>query len=67
MADAKKIVGEGHEIGNHTYSHTRMVLKSPSFIKAEIEKTDELIRQAGNPNTIGRLLRGISSLKLFQK
>lgn len=47
LEDAKKIVDEGHEIGNHSYSHTRMVLKSPSFIKEEIEKTDDLIRQAG--------------------
>ena len=28
-----KIVVAGHQIGNHTYSHQRMVLKSPSFIK----------------------------------
>lgn len=45
--EAKKIVGAGHQIGNHTYSHKRMVLKSPSFIKEEIEKTDELIRSIG--------------------
>ncbi|MBG9588504.1 polysaccharide deacetylase family protein [Cytobacillus firmus] len=47
MEDAKKIVEEGHEIGNHSYSHSRMVLKSPTFIKEEIEKTDDLIRQTG--------------------
>lgn len=47
MDHAKKIAGEGHEIGNHSYSHSRMVLKSPSFIKKEIEKTDDLIRQTG--------------------
>lgn len=45
--EAKKVVNAGHQIGNHTYSHQRMVLKSPSFIKNEIEKTDELIREAG--------------------
>ncbi|WP_088104177.1 polysaccharide deacetylase family protein [Halalkalibacter urbisdiaboli] len=45
--DAKNIVQDGHEIGNHSYSHQRMVFKSPSFIKEEIEKTDELIRQIG--------------------
>ncbi|MCC3646473.1 polysaccharide deacetylase family protein [Cytobacillus oceanisediminis] len=47
MEDAKKIVGAGHEIGNHSYSHSRMVLKTPTFIKEEIEKTDDLIRQTG--------------------
>lgn len=45
--EAKKIVSAGHQIGNHTYSHDRMVLKSPSYIKNEIEKTDEYIREVG--------------------
>ncbi len=45
--EAVKIVDEGHEIGNHSYSHERMVFKSPGFIKDEIEKTDEWIRAAG--------------------
>ena len=41
------IVQAGHELGNHSYSHTRMVLKSQSFIKKEIEETDSLIKEAG--------------------
>lgn len=45
--EAVKLVEAGHQIGNHSFSHKRMVLKSPSFIKEEIEKTDELIRKAG--------------------
>jgi peptidoglycan-N-acetylglucosamine deacetylase len=45
--EAQKIANAGHQIGNHTYSHERMVLKSPSFIKEEIEKTNALIREAG--------------------
>ncbi|MBT2737484.1 polysaccharide deacetylase family protein [Bacillus sp. ISL-7] len=45
--EAKKIVSAGHQIGNHTYSHQRMVFKSTSYIKKEIEKTDELIRESG--------------------
>jgi peptidoglycan-N-acetylglucosamine deacetylase len=45
--EAKAIVNEGHQIGNHTYSHQRMIFKSPLFIKEEIEKTDELIRHGG--------------------
>lgn len=45
--DGVNLVQAGHEIGNHTYSHKRMLLKSPSFIKKEIERTDELIRQIG--------------------
>ncbi|MEH7374566.1 polysaccharide deacetylase family protein, partial [Neobacillus drentensis] len=45
--EAKKIVSAGHQIGNHTYSHQRLVFKSPSYIKEEIKKTDKLIREAG--------------------
>ena len=44
---ARRIASEGHELGNHSYSHTHMVLKSPSFIREEIERTDQLIRDSG--------------------
>jgi peptidoglycan-N-acetylglucosamine deacetylase len=47
LEDGRKIVAAGHELGNHSYSHKRMVLKTPSFIESEIERTDQLIRQAG--------------------
>ena len=46
-----KIVSAGHEIGNHSYSHTRMVLVTPSFVREEIMKTDSLIRAAGYEKT----------------
>ncbi|WP_155591664.1 polysaccharide deacetylase family protein [Lysinibacillus cavernae] len=49
--EAKKIAEAGHQIGNHTYSHKRMVLKSTSFIKKEIEKTDALIARIGYQET----------------
>jgi chitin deacetylase len=51
-AEANKIVDAGQQIGNHTYSHQRMIFKSTSFIKDEIEKTDKLIREAGYKGTI---------------
>lgn len=47
QSESQKIVKAGHQVGNHTYSHNRMIFKTPSYIKAEIEKTDRLIRQAG--------------------
>lgn len=50
--EAKKLVISGQEIGNHTYSHNRMVFKSPSYIKKEIEDTDRLIRKIGYNDTI---------------
>ena len=45
--EGKKIVEAGHEIGNHSYSHERMIFVSPAFVKDEIEKTDALIAAAG--------------------
>lgn len=43
----KSIVEQGHELGNHSYSHPEMIWKMPGFIKSEIEKTDQLLRQLG--------------------
>ena len=45
--DARRIVAAGHQVGNHSWSHARMVFKSPSFIAREIEDTDREIRKAG--------------------
>ncbi|MFC0106418.1 polysaccharide deacetylase family protein [Kibdelosporangium aridum] len=44
---ARSIVAAGHELGNHTYSHERMVLVTPGFVAEEVERTDKLIRDAG--------------------
>lgn len=38
---------EGHELGNHTWSHRVLVGKSNAFIHEEIDKTDLLIRELG--------------------
>lgn len=52
LAEARQIVAEGHELGNHSYSHPRLVLKSPSRIRQEVECTDAIIRQAGHQGEI---------------
>ncbi len=44
---AARIVAAGHELGNHSHSHRRMVLKTPRFVRREIEQTDRLIQAAG--------------------
>ena len=49
---APRFVRDGHELGNHSYSHQRMLLKSPGFIRRELESTDSLLRQAGQPAPI---------------
>lgn len=43
----RALADQGHEIGNHSYSHARMVFKSPAFVREELSRTDALIRQAG--------------------
>ncbi len=46
-AIGKEIAAAGHELGNHSYSHQRMVFTSPSTVASEIERTDALIRDTG--------------------
>ncbi|WP_229739742.1 polysaccharide deacetylase family protein [Nocardia rhizosphaerihabitans] len=41
------IAAAGHEIGNHSYSHRRMVLVSGDTVREEIERTDAEIRRTG--------------------
>jgi len=51
-AAARALVAAGHELGNHTYSHRRMVLRSPRTIRGELARTDTLIRAAGHRGPI---------------
>jgi peptidoglycan/xylan/chitin deacetylase (PgdA/CDA1 family) len=46
-AAGRALVAAGHELGNHTYSHRRMVLTWPAAVRREVEQTDALIRAAG--------------------
>ena len=48
----KKILKAGHQVGNHTWSHSLMMFKSPSYMRQEIEKTDRLLRELGHPDEI---------------
>jgi peptidoglycan/xylan/chitin deacetylase (PgdA/CDA1 family) len=48
----KQLVGSGHEVGNHSYSHQKMIWKTPQFITEEINQTDELLRELGVKNEI---------------
>lgn len=52
MALARQMVVEGHELGNHSYSHQRMILKTPGWVAGEIASTDRLIRSAGHRGAI---------------
>ena len=41
------IVARGHELANHSYSHTDMMSKPREFLLSEIEKTDKLLQELG--------------------
>jgi peptidoglycan-N-acetylglucosamine deacetylase len=49
---APEILAAGDELGNHSYSHTRMVFRPISFYADEVERTDRLIRRAGQRGEI---------------
>jgi peptidoglycan-N-acetylglucosamine deacetylase len=48
----RAIAAAGHEIGNHSYSHERMVFVTPGYVADEVERTDAEIRKTGYPGEI---------------
>jgi peptidoglycan-N-acetylglucosamine deacetylase len=48
----KALVTAGHELGNHSYSHKRFLLKPQGFIDKEIQTTNQRIRDAGYTGNI---------------
>lgn len=49
---ARRILEEGHELGNHSYTHRPLVARSPRVIRYEVEATDSLIRAAGSTGRV---------------
>lgn len=47
LSDITKIVDAGHELGNHSFTHRMLSLRSYETIRQEIEPTDQLLRKAG--------------------
>ncbi|KMW58684.1 putative polysaccharide deacetylase [Candidatus Rhodobacter oscarellae] len=46
--EASRAIAEaGHEIGNHSYTHARMVFRAPGFVRRELDQTDAAIRGLG--------------------
>jgi peptidoglycan/xylan/chitin deacetylase (PgdA/CDA1 family) len=60
---AHDIAAAGHEIGNHSFSHDRMIGVTPAWVADEVEATDALIRTSGYPGEI--LFRPPNGKKLF--
>lgn len=48
----ERLVAAGHELGNHTTDHRRLILISPGEVAAQIEPTDAAIRAAGQRGPI---------------
>ncbi len=53
---AKRVVREGHEIGNHTYTHPHIKNMSADELLTEMAKCDKAIKD----------VTGVSSVKLFR-
>ena len=46
-ASLRRLVAAGQEVGNHSYTHRRLVFVSTGTVAAEVEDTDGVIRAAG--------------------
>lgn len=44
---ARAIIRAGHQLGNHSYLHHRLVFVTPATVRREIERTDAAIRALG--------------------
>ncbi len=54
-AVAQRIVAEGHEVGNHTWSHPDLMLLSDERVAGEVEKCQTVIREVtGRTGTLFR-------------
>ena len=42
-----RVIAEGHQIGNHSYSHPLLGFLPPFYVRRQIERTDAFIRQHG--------------------
>lgn len=50
--EGRMLLSAGHELGNHSWSHARMVLHPVAFYRREVERTDAAIRAAGHTGPI---------------
>jgi len=64
---ARRIAEEGHEIGNHTYSHPRLLGRTPGKIAFEIERAQTIIaHHTGRKPTLFRPPYGLRWFGLFR-
>ena len=58
-----ELVAAGHQLGNHTWDHTRMLFLDPPQLAAEIDRTDQAIAAAGYRGPI--MVRPPNGKRLF--
>ena len=42
----RRIVGEGHAVGNHTWDHAHLIVESPRTVRSELQRTSDAIDRA---------------------
>ena len=47
-----RVIAEGHQIGNHSYSHPLLGFLPPIYVRREIERTDNLLQQFKVPGEV---------------
>ena len=64
---ARRIASEGHEIGNHTYSHKNLLFCTPGAVEMEMIKAQEIITRTTNvAPTIARPPCGVRTRSYFK-
>ena len=48
----RQLIGQGHELANHSYSHRRLVWTPKAIIAEEIHLTDQLLQRLGSKHQI---------------
>lgn len=59
----QRVVVEGHEVGNHSYHHKRMIFRPAAYYDSEISRTDAVLERGGAPHPM--LFRPPFGKKLF--
>ena len=63
----RRIVAEGHTLGNHTYSHPFLCFRSRRSMAGEIDRTQEAVRKiVGEPPTLFRPPYGVRWFGLWR-
>lgn len=62
-AQVKAIMAAGHQLGNHSYTHPRLLLKRPATIQREVDDTTAALREVGYQGEI--MFRPPFGKKLF--